>query len=352
MSIATQVVPVGIAVAVEEVPDPQVAERARRRSYTAKYKASILAEYERLDRDGRGALLRREGLYSSLISEWRKQAGRGALEALGRTQGRPPADPVERDAAIRSSVGKLVDMAEQIRARGLRSARHLWAFADGLSRLEIRSYPDHDELLVGVDACVHLAAQALEGDWPTVLHSNIIAGINLWEAARKEGTKRILFASSNHAIGFWPRTETLDHTTPAKPDSRYGLSKAFGEDLGLYYANKHGIACFSMRIGSCYPEPADARMLSTWLSYRDFCQLIEVGLTADYRYEIVYGVSANKRSWWDNANAHRLGYRPQDNAEDYAAEVEKKITGTALDQRFQGGGFISPDFTGDPDRIV
>lgn len=209
-----------------------------------------------------------------------------------------------------------------------------------------------ERLFQGVDACVHLGAQALEGDWPTVLNANIIGSLNVWEAARKAGTKRILFASSNHAIGFWPRSERIDHTAPAKPDSRYGLSKAFGEDLGLYYANKHGIACYAMRIGSCYPKPRDARMLSTWLSYRDFCQLIEVGLTADYRNEIVYGASANTRSWWDNANAHRLGYRPQDNAEDYAAEVEDKITGTALDQRFQGGGFISPDFTGDPERIV
>jgi len=95
-------------VRVEEVPDPQVPERAKRRSYSAKYKAEILAEYDRLDRDGRGALLRREGLYSSLISEWRKQASKGALEALGRTKGRPPADPVEREnARLRAEVAKL-----------------------------------------------------------------------------------------------------------------------------------------------------------------------------------------------------------------------------------------------------
>jgi transposase-like protein len=93
---------------VEEVPDPQVPERARRRSYSAKYKAAILAEYEGLDRDGRGALMRREGLYSSLISEWRKQRDKGGLEALGKTKGRPPADPVERDnARLKAEVAKL-----------------------------------------------------------------------------------------------------------------------------------------------------------------------------------------------------------------------------------------------------
>jgi len=108
MTVTTSAVSLGDAVRVEEVPDPQVPERAKRRSYSAKYKAEILAEYDRLDRDGRGALLRREGLYSSLISEWRKQASKGALEALGRTKGRPPADPVEREnARLRAEVAKL-----------------------------------------------------------------------------------------------------------------------------------------------------------------------------------------------------------------------------------------------------
>ena len=98
----------GDAVRVEEVPDPQVAERATRRTYTAKYKAAILAEYDGLDRDGRGALMRREGLYSSLISEWRKQASKGALDALGKSRGRPPADPVEREnARLKAQVAKL-----------------------------------------------------------------------------------------------------------------------------------------------------------------------------------------------------------------------------------------------------
>jgi transposase-like protein len=108
MTVTVPVSPLGDAVRVEEVPDPQVPERARRRSYSAKYKAAILAEYDGLDRDGRGALLRREGLYSSLISEWRKQRDKGALEALGKTRGRPPADPVEREnARLQAEVAKL-----------------------------------------------------------------------------------------------------------------------------------------------------------------------------------------------------------------------------------------------------
>jgi transposase len=116
MRVKTQASPVRDAVRVEDVPDPQVPERARRRSYSAKYKAEVLAEYDAADRDGRGALMRREGLYSSLISEWRKQRDKGALEALGKTRGRPPADPVEREnARLRAEVAKLRAEAETSR---------------------------------------------------------------------------------------------------------------------------------------------------------------------------------------------------------------------------------------------
>ena len=209
-----------------------------------------------------------------------------------------------------------------------------------------------DRLLQGVDACVHLGGQPVEADWPTVMASNIVGCVNLWEAARKAGTKRILFASSNHAIGFYPRSTRIDHTSPAKPDSRYGLSKAFGEDLGLTYANKHGISCLAMRIGSCRAEPIDERMLSTWQSLPDWCRLVEAGLEADYVYEVVYGVSANPRSWWDNSNAYRLGYRPQDSAETFADRLVGKVSGDPLNDAHHGGPYVSPDFTGDPARIV
>jgi uronate dehydrogenase len=204
----------------------------------------------------------------------------------------------------------------------------------------------------GVDACVHLGGQSTEADWSTILNANIIGLVNVFEAARKAGTKRILFASSNHAIGFQPVSRRLDHTAPARPDSRYGLSKAFGEDLALYYANKHGISAMCMRIGSAREEPVDERMLSTWQSLPDFCRMIDAGLAADYVYEIVYGVSANTRSWWDNGNAARLGYHPLDNAERFADRLVGKRFDNALDNERQGGFFCSPDFTGDPAKIV
>jgi uronate dehydrogenase len=221
-----------------------------------------------------------------------------------------------------------------------------------LVQCELADAPAVDRLFQGVDACVHLGGQPTEADWPTIIDSNILGVINVWEAARKAGTKRILFASSNHAIGFHPRSRKLDHRAPARPDSRYGLSKAFGEDVAAYYANKHGISALCMRIGSARAEPHDERALATWQSYPDWCRLVEAGLAADYTYEIVYGVSANTRSWWDNSNAERLGYRPQDNAEAHAERVKGKVTDNPVNELFQGGPFCAPDFTGDIDKIV
>lgn len=209
-----------------------------------------------------------------------------------------------------------------------------------------------EHLLEGVDACVHLGGQPNEAPWPVIMNANITGVVNVWEAARKAGTRRIVFASSNHAIGFQPRARKIDHTAPARPDSRYGLSKAFGEDVAMYYANKHGIEAMCMRIGTCRAEPHDERALSSWQSYPDFCRLVDVGLTADLVYEIVYGVSDNPRSWWDNSNAHRLGYRPQDSAEPWAAKLEGIVSPQPLDELFQGGPFCSPGFTGDIERIV
>lgn len=208
-----------------------------------------------------------------------------------------------------------------------------------------------ERLLEGVDAVVHMGAQAKEADWETVHRSNIVGSYHLWEAARKAGTQRIIFASSSHAIGFYRCSTRLDETSPARPDSLYGLSKAFGEDLGRHYADKYGISCLCIRIGSCFPQPTARRSLSTWISYRDMTQLIQVGLKADYHYEIVYGVSDNTRSWWDNRNAYRLGFKPQDNAEQWAAEVEAKVSDDSVAELFQGGSFASKDFAGDVDCI-
>lgn len=221
-----------------------------------------------------------------------------------------------------------------------------------LVQAELRDAAAIDALFQGVDACVHLGGQPVEAPWPVVLEANIVGVINVWEAARKAGTRRIVFASSNHAIGFHPRTRRLDHTAPVRPDSRYGLSKAFGEDVALYYANKHGISAMCLRIGSARERPIDERMLATWQSLPDFCRLVDVALSADYTYEIAYGVSANPRSWWDNSRVEALGYQPQDSAEVYAEELVGKVSQEPVNELFQGGPFCAPDFTGDIERIV
>jgi uronate dehydrogenase len=245
----------------------------------------------------------------------------------------------------------LVGTADIIRLSARRDIGEAAAHEE-IQLCDLADAPAVDRLLQGVDAVVHMGGQATEADWDTIVRSNIVGMINLYEAARKAGTKRILFASSNHVIGMHPITRKLDHDSPPRPDSRYGLSKAFGEDLGNLYAYKHGIVSMSIRIGSSFPEPVNRRMLSTWLSYRDLTELIKVGLTADYLFEIVYGVSANTRSWWDNSNAERLGFKAVDNSEVFAAKVGNITFNDPVADQLQGGGFSSKEFEGDLEKCL
>jgi len=193
----------------------------------------------------------------------------------------------------------------------------------------------------GVDAVVHLGGYSVEGPWDGILQANIIGAYNMFEAARRNRVQRFLFPTSNHAVGFYPRTQTIDHNVYPRPDSRYGVSKVFGEALGRLYADKYGLQVYCMRIGNVNPKPIDKRRLSIWLSPRDLAQLVSIGIDhPDIRFEIVYGISANKRAWYDNANAYRLGYRPQDDSEVYAAEVlAREKPGDPVAELLQGGAF-------------
>lgn len=197
--------------------------------------------------------------------------------------------------------------------------------------------------VAGVDGIVHLGGYSVEADWDVIHDANIVGCFNLFEAARLEGVRRIVFASSNHAVGFYPRSETIGIDVPVRPDSRYGLSKAFGEALGALYAYKYGAEVMSIRIGNVSAEPADRRRLAIWQSPRDLVQLVRIGLEhPGIRHEIVYGMSDNARAWWDNANALRLGYRPLDRSEDYAERVLAADSGSSGDPRAddnQGGIF-------------
>ncbi|KQW18422.1 UDP-glucose 4-epimerase [Afipia sp. Root123D2] len=202
----------------------------------------------------------------------------------------------------------------------------------------------------GVEGIIHLGGHSVEGPWDTILNANIIGTYHLFEAAHQAGVKRAVFASSNHAVGFYPRAETIGVNEMVRPDSRYGVSKAFGEALAAFYAFKHGIGSFCIRIGNMDDRPVDQRRLSIWLSPDDLVALIRIGLEMPgLVHEIVYGMSDNERAWWNNERAHELGYRPRDRAEDHAAEAlaaQAKLPPDPVGDIFQGGAFCSAEFSG------
>jgi uronate dehydrogenase len=220
-------------------------------------------------------------------------------------------------------------------------------------RGDVAKLADMLRVTKGVDAIVHLGAWSVEGDWETILSANIAGTYNAFEAARRNGVKRVLFASSNHAVGFYRRDETIDHRVYPKPDSRYGVSKVFGEALGSLYADKYGLEVFVMRIGNAADRPADKRRLSIWISSRDLAQLVSIGIDhPGIKFEVVYGISGNRRAWYDNSNAFRLGYKPQDDSEPWAAELVAKHQDHP-DPRvelYPGGTFVGAEFGGDPSR--
>jgi len=224
------------------------------------------------------------------------------------------------------------------------------AAGEKFARADISKIADVLRITRGVDAIVHLGGYSVEGPWEGILSANIVGCYNVFEAARRNGVKRILFATSNHAVGFYPRSQTIDHRVAIKPDGRYGVSKAFGEAMASLYADKYGMQVFLMRIGNVNPAPIDKRRLSIWLSPRDLAQLVSIGIEhPDIRCEVVYGVSRNARSWYDNANAYRLGYRPLDDSEAYAPEIlAKEGPGNAIGDRYQGGAFTHVEAVPNP----
>src|SRR5258706_10123659 len=174
-----------------------------------------------------------------------------------------------------------------------------------------------------IDCIVHLAGVPREGAWEAILLNNIIGTYNLFEAARRAGVKRVIFASSNHVVGYYRATQEAGGTEPERPDSRYGVSKAYGEALGRMYADKYGLEVACLRIGSFRARPEDARQLATWISHRDVVELVRCCIeVAQFHFLVLYGVSNNTRNRWQNPHAAAIGYRPQDNAEQYAAELE------------------------------
>ena len=201
-------------------------------------------------------------------------------------------------------------------------------------------------LAEGCEAILHFGGVSVERPFEEVLGPNIRGLYHVYEAARRERA-RVVFASSNHAIGFHERSETIDSGCPHLPDGFYGLSKAYGELIGRLYWFKHGVESVSIRIGSCFPEPVDARMLATWLSYADLARLVAACVTAErVGCSVIWGASANARmTWWGNDAREAVGWAPQDSADAFAGQLAGKVTDSPIAERYQGGGFTALDYS-------
>ncbi len=177
------------------------------------------------------------------------------------------------------------------------------------------------EVIKGADMVVHFGAIGDEAPWDDILQSNIIGAYNVWEAAYRCGVKRVVYASSVHAVGMHLKTDTIGLDAPHRPDTYYGLAKCFCEDLASLYWDKRGIESVCMRIFSC-AQATNARSIGTWLSYDDLIHLVERSIDSPVvGFTVVYGISNNDRAVVDNSKAGHLGYRPKDNAEVFAKAV-------------------------------
>lgn len=179
-----------------------------------------------------------------------------------------------------------------------------------------------EAIMDGADQVIHFGNIADEASWDEILKSNIISSYNIWEAAHRAGTRRVVYASSIHAVGMHPKNVAISATSEHRPDTYYGLSKCFTEDLARMYWEKRGLEAVCLRIYSCTEPVANARALGSWLSYADMVQLVQRSVDTPLTgFTIVYGVSDNDRCPVDNSAASFLGYRPQDNAEAFAAQI-------------------------------
>lgn len=208
-----------------------------------------------------------------------------------------------------------------------------------------------------VDGIVHLAGMVgADYGFDEVLGPNIVGTQNVYRAAFEAGIANVVYASSHHVVGFVKRGAHIDHQTAHRPDSAYGLSKAFGESAGAYFADKFGLNVLAIRIGFVGPEVTDERRLHTWISARDLCQLIQIGLeNKDLGYEVVYGVSDNPDPFFDNTNATRLGYRPQDRALEHLKDPHLLSSPPAKDTiggACVGGGFAAVGYQGNHERTL
>ncbi len=213
-------------------------------------------------------------------------------------------------------------------------------------RADLANYEAIHEVLEGAEMVVHFGAIGDEAPFEQILGPNIIGAYNVWEAAYRHGARRVVYASSIHAMGMYPRQQRIGTDLPHRPDTFYGLAKCFAEDLGQMYWDKRGLEAVCLRILSC-AQVTSPRALGTWLSYDDLIQLVTRAIdTPTTGFTVLYGVSDNDRAPVDNHAAHFLGYQPKDNAEVHAPEILAEAeAGDPKDiaQMTHGGPFAAVD---------
>jgi uronate dehydrogenase len=199
----------------------------------------------------------------------------------------------------------------------------------------------------GADAIIHFGGVSTEVEFEPIMNGNILGMVNLYEAVHKLGIRRVVFASSNHTMGMYKTTDTVDAGMPTRPDGYYGLSKVFGEQISRYYWDRFGIETVCLRIGFCFPEPATHRQLATWLSLDDLVQLLRRALiTPRVGHTIAFGVSDNPGKWWDDRHSRFLAYKPKDSSQQFADQVYSAtgVDWTDMEDvtlKFQGGPFLN-----------
>jgi uronate dehydrogenase len=201
-------------------------------------------------------------------------------------------------------------------------------------------------LAEGCGAILHFGGVSTDKTFEEILGPNLRGLYHVYEAARRERA-RVVFASSNHTVGFHERASVLDADCDFRPDSYYGLSKAYGELMGRLYWDKHGVENVNVRIGSCFPEPVDARMLSTWLSFADLTRMMERCVLAGHvGHNVIWGTSANSRmTWWRHDGRGRIGWSPQDSADSFAGQLADKVSDSKVQERYQGGAYCVKEYS-------
>ncbi|HUQ61638.1 NAD(P)-dependent oxidoreductase [Lentzea sp.] len=243
--------------------------------------------------------------------------------------------------AAEGRVLRLLDIAELPEAADGENVEIVQASVTDMAAMEAA--------LKDVDAVIHLGGHSLEESWDKILRVNIDGTHTVLEAARRSGVRRVILASSNHAVGYVERAdgEAGDYLFP-RPDTYYGVSKVAMEALGSLYADRYGMDVIAIRIGSCFEKPRDVRMLSTWMSPDDGARLFEACLSvASPGFRVVWGVSKNTRGWFSLDEARALGYEPQDDSEVHAAEVlarHGELDPSSYAARYVGGAWCGPDF--------